>query len=179
MDFSNKLPADIWRMLIPASQWMFCESMPEEELIFHYRDSIYFVNEEGSVLALPKPACFDQLDLESLLEALATSEDTVDFDENGEFDYGFVLKRMGYLVPIRRMREADSFQIEIVNTVLPSAKSTSYELKKVSFVFALYQALMRCHDLNRRSGWEYEFEIKRITRLGNLQQEETGFRLKL
>jgi hypothetical protein len=42
---------------------------------------------------------------------------------------------------------------------------TRYELKKVSFTFALYHALMRCHELNRRSGWEYEHEVKRITKV--------------
>ncbi|WP_024985673.1 hypothetical protein [Brevibacillus borstelensis] len=177
MDFLQKTPAEIWRMLIPPANWMFCEEMPEGELIFHYRDSIYFINEDGSVLALPKPACFEQLDLETLLEWLATSEETVDFDDNGEFDYGFVLKQMGFVVPTRRPRETSSFQIEIINTVLPQSMCTRYELKKVSFIFALYHALMRCHELNRRSGWEYEHEIKSITKLE--QNQIGGLRLNL
>ncbi|QQE75623.1 hypothetical protein KDJ56_06665 [Brevibacillus composti] len=175
MDFLHKTPADIWRMLIPVSHWMFRESMPEDELIFHYRDHIYFVNEDGSVLALPKPACFEQLDLETLLKWLATSEETIDFDDNGQFDYGFVLKQMGYLMPTRKSREMGSYRIEIINTVLPSAKPTCYVLKKVSFLFALYHGLMRCHNLNRRSGWEYEHEIKSIWKQEQNQHEGKVF----
>jgi hypothetical protein len=165
MELLHACPAHIWRLLIPSSHWMLPDDLPEDELIFHYRDHIYFVNNDGSVLALAKPACFEMLDVGRLLELLATSEETIDFDDIGEFDYAFILKRMGYIVPVRRDREKAAFQIEIVNTIAPEAMITRYELKKVSFTFALYHALMRCHELNRKSGWEYEHEVKRITKV--------------
>jgi hypothetical protein len=88
MEMINEAPAQIWRMLIPSNHWMFPEDMPQDELIFHYRDHIYFVNNDGSVLSMPKPACYDLLDLGTLLEYLATSDDTVDFDDEGEFEHG-------------------------------------------------------------------------------------------
>lgn len=165
MEMLNESPAKIWRLLIPATYWMFPKEVPEDELIFHYRDHIYFVNNDGAVLAMPKPACYDLLDLGTLLEYLATSEDTVDFDDEGEFDIGFVLRRMGYIVPTRGRREKATYQIQIVNTVLPKAHGTRYELKNVHFVFALYHALMRCHELNEKTGWEYEHEVKQIVKV--------------
>ncbi|MBU8715620.1 MULTISPECIES: hypothetical protein [Brevibacillus] len=165
MELMNAKPAQIWRLLIPQSFWMFTEEVPEDELIFHYRDHIYFVNQDGSVLALPKPACFDMLDMGTLLECLATSDDTIDFDDEGEFDYGFVLKQMGYIVPVREKREKATYQIEIFNTALPKAHATRYEMKHVDFGFALYHALMRCHELNAKTDWEYEHEVKRIVKV--------------
>jgi len=165
MEWSHTCPADVWRMLVPASCWMFSEDVPADELIFHYRDHIYFVGSDGSVLALPKPACFEQMDLGEILDLLATSEDTIDFDDEGQFDYGFVLKQMGYVVPTKKERERAAYQIEIVNTIAPHAMITRYELNQVCFTFALYHALMRCHELNERSAWEFEHEVKRISRL--------------
>lgn len=165
MEMINEAPAQIWRMLIPSHHWMFPEDMPQDELIFHYRDHIYFVNNDGSVLSMPKPACYDLLDLGTLLEYLATSDDTVDFDDEGEFDFGFVLKRMGYIVPTKKKKEKATYQVEIINTALPKAHATCYELKNVHFVFALYHALMRCHELNEKTDWEYEHEVKRIVRV--------------
>jgi hypothetical protein len=105
------------------------------------------------------------MELGELLDLLATSDNTIDFDDEGEFDYGFVLKRMGYVVPTSRERGKATHQIEIVNTIAPHAMITRYELKRVSFTFALYHALMRCHELNERSDWEFEHEVRRITRL--------------
>lgn len=165
MEIGYEAPAQVWRLLIPESQWMFPGEVPEDELIFHYRDHIYFVNNDGSVLSMPKPACFDLLDLGTLLEYLATSDETVDFDDEGQFDFGFVLKRMGYIVPVRQKGSKGTYQIEIVNTVLPKAHPHRYELKNVHFVFALYHGLMRCHELNEKTDWEYEHEVKRVEKV--------------
>ncbi|QDS33151.1 hypothetical protein [Brevibacillus brevis] len=162
MELLHSEPAQIWRYLIPQNHWMFPDEVPEDELIFHYRDHIYFVNNDGSVLSMPQPACFDSLDMGTLLEYLATSDDTIDFDDEGEFDYGHVLKRMGYIVPVRDKREKATYQIEIINTALPKAHGSRYEMKQVTFAFALYHALMRCHELNAKTDWEYEHEVKRI-----------------
>lgn len=162
MELLHCEPAQIWRYLIPQNYWMFPDEVPEDELIFHYRDHIYFVNNDGSVLSMPQPACFETLDMRTLLEYLATSDDTFDFDDEGEFDYGHVLKRMGYIVPVRDKREKATYQIEIINTALPKAHGTRYEMKQVTFAFALYHALMRCHELNSKTDWEYEHEVKRI-----------------
>lgn len=162
MELLHCEPAQIWRYLIPQNYWMFPDEVPEDELIFHYRDHIYFVNNDGSVLSMPQPACFETLDMATLLEYLATSDDTFDFDDEGEFDYGHVLKRMGYIVPVRDKREKATYQIEIINTALPKAHGTRYEMKQVTFAFALYHALMRCHELNAKTDWEYEHEVKRI-----------------
>lgn len=165
MELLNEAPAQIWRLLIPSDLWLYPDEVPKDELIFHYRDHIYFVNHDGSVLSMPKPVCFELLDLGTLLEYLATSECTIDFDDEGEFDYGFVLKRMGYIVPVRQKGKKATYQIEIVNTVLPQAHPNRYELKNVHFVFALYHALMRCHELNEKTDWEYEHEVKRIEKV--------------
>ncbi len=165
MELLHTCPADVWRLLIPSTLWLFPDDVPNDELIFHYRDHIYFINNDGSVLALAKPDRLELIDFGELLDLLATSEETIDFDDEGEFDFGFVLKRMGYVVPTRRDREKGTYQIEIVNTIAPEAMITRYELKKVGFTFALYHALMRCHELNKRSDWEFEHEVMRISKV--------------
>ncbi|MFD2369307.1 hypothetical protein ACFSO0_04840 [Brevibacillus sp. GCM10020057] len=162
MELLNEAPARVWRLLIPSSHWMFPDEVPKDELIFHYRDHIYFVNSDGSVLSMPKPAGCDLLDLGTLLEYLATSDETFDFDDAGQFDYGFVLKRMGYIVPVKQKAKKATYQIHIINTALPKTLASRYELKNVHFVFALYHALMRCHELNEKTNWEYEHEVKSI-----------------
>ncbi|MDF2679544.1 MAG: hypothetical protein K0R47_734 [Brevibacillus sp.] len=177
MELLHAEPAQIWRLLIPPGQWMFPDEVPEDELIFHYRDDIYFVNNDGSVLSMPKPACYDLLDLGTMLEYLATSDSTVDFDDEGEFDYGFVLKRMGYIIPVRQKGKRATYQIDIINTALPKAHASRYELKNVHFVFALYHALMRCHELNEKTDWEYEHEVKRIEKLESNSSEKVQLNL--
>jgi|GEM_PF-550717 len=165
MDLLQAAPAVIWRLLIPPAHWLFPEDTPEDELIFHYRDHIYFVNQDGSVIALSKPACWELLTLGELLELLASSDDTYDFDDHGEFDYAVILGKMGFMVPVRAGRERADYLVEIVNTLAPEEMISRYELKQVSFPFALYHALLRCHELNRRSDWAFEHEVSRISRL--------------
>lgn len=175
MELLQAAPADIWRLLIPPSCWLYREEVPEDELIFHYRNQIYFINEDGSVISLPKPAAFEMMDLGNLLDHLATSDSTYDYDDSGEFDYGFVLQRMGFMVPISGRREQGDYLVEIVNLFSPEEMVTRYELQQVSFSFALYHALLRCHELNRKCGWEFEHEVKRITLLEPFQAKNLQY----
>jgi hypothetical protein len=115
------------------------------------------------------------MSLGDILDILATSEETYDFDDNGEFDIACILKRMGYMVPTRRSREKADYLVEIVNTIAPKAMVTRYELRRVSFSFALYHALMRCHELNRKCDWEFEHEVKQISRVEPLQTKDLQF----
>ncbi len=174
MEFDNTEAATVWRLLIPAKHWLFCDDVSEDELIFAYRDKIYFVNFDGSVLALPKPAHVELLNLTMLLERLASSDEVIDFDDEGIFDYGSILKRMGYCLPTSTKFEKYTYQIEIVNTMAPKTLATRYELKKVSFVYALYHALMRCHELNAKSDWEFEHEVKRIVKTDASYRKEVS-----
>lgn len=167
MELLSAAPAYIWRLLIPQSLWLYRDEVPEDEFIFQYRNHIYFINGDGSVLSLPKPAAFELMDLGELLDYLARSDSTYDYDDCGEFDYGFVLRRMGYLAPTNCTREQGNHLVEIVNMQAPDEMVTRYELHNVSFSFALYHALMRCHELNRKSDWEFEHEVKCITPLEN------------
>ncbi|WP_134686419.1 hypothetical protein [Brevibacillus migulae] len=175
MELFSAAPADIWRLLIPSSHWLYRDEVPEDELIFHYRDQIYFVNNDGSVISLPKPAAFELMDLGELLDHLATSDCSYDYDDSGEFDYASVLLRMGYLVPTGSRRERADHLVEIVNTLAPEKMVTRYELPGVCFTFALYHGLLRCHELNRKCDWEFEHEIKSIKRAG--QYEAKHFHL--
>lgn len=162
MELLHAEPARIWRLLIPASHWLFPDEVPEDELVFQYRKRIYFIHEDGAVLSIRQPDDIARLDLDDLYDHLASADDSLDFDDEGEFDLFSVLKRMGYLVPTKQDREKLTYRIEIVNAMNPGALSMSYELANVSFVFALYHALMRCHQLNEQSDWDYEHEIKEI-----------------
>lgn len=170
MEFDHTDAVAIWKQLIPKKHWLFHEDVPQDELIFTYRNKVYFVNFDGSVLSMPKPIYLDMLDLGMLLDRLACSDEVIDFDDEGIFDYGSILKRMGYVVPTSRKHEKHTYMIEIVNATIDVNTFTSrYELKQVSFLYALYHALMRCHELNAKSDWEFEHEVKRIVLLEQTQ----------
>ncbi|MGO0062238.1 hypothetical protein ACTID9_19750 [Brevibacillus fluminis] len=162
MELLDVEPARIWRLLIPAANWLYTDEVPEDELIFHYRKHVYFVHEDGAVLSIPAPDHLERLELEDLYDLLAESEDSHDFDDEGVFDTFSVLSRMGYLVPTKHEGDRHHYHIEIVNTMKPDSLSVCYDLEQVSFEFALYHALMRCHELNEQCDWDYEHEIKEI-----------------
>ncbi|WP_019123480.1 hypothetical protein [Brevibacillus massiliensis] len=164
MQLMEKEAAEIWRLLIPPRHWLFSDELPRDEFIFTYRGKIYFVNNDGSVLSMEKPACLELMKLGDLLDHLVFSDDTYDFDDNGIFDIGTILRHMGYVVPTDRKQERGTYLIEIVNTLDPDVLVIRYELRQVSFVFALYHAMMRCRELNEKSGWESEHEVKEISR---------------
>lgn len=174
MEFDHTEPAAIWKQLIPKKHWLFHEDVPDDELIFTYRNKIYFVNFDGSVLSLPKPAYLELLDLGMLLDRLASSDEVVDFDDEGIFDYGSILKRMGYVLPTSKRHEKHTYSIEIVNTIVPDTFTSRYELKQVSFLYALYHALMKCHELNAKSDWEFEHEVKRIEQVESVCHSEVS-----
>jgi hypothetical protein len=162
MELLHASPATIWRLLIPKKHWLFAEDVDEEELVFLYRDFVYFVNEDGSVLSLPKPKHLEYMDLGDLYDHLAEADDTFDFDDHGMFDYAEILQRMGYIVPTARTRERKDYAVEIVNSLDPERMVSRYTLKRVSFVFALYHALLRCRELNVKSDGLFEHEVKRV-----------------
>lgn len=176
MDFSHLSPAEIWRLLIPRSHWLYEDDVPEDELIFRYRQHIYFINQDGSVLSLPEPEHLERYHLSALLDHLANSDETYDYDDSGEFDYGAVLTRMGYVVPTAPPREEADYLIEIVDTLDPCGQITRYELRSVGFAFALYHALLACQRLNEQSDGEGEHEVKRITPIRECKAKELHVR---
>lgn len=165
MEFSLKESAAIWRELIPARDWLCPEDTPEDELIFAYRDKIYFVNFDGSVLAISRPPHLELFNISMLYDRLASTEEVIDFDDEGIFDCGSILKQMGYVVPTTTKLEKHTYQIEIINTIAPQTFVSRYELKKVSYRYALYHAVMKCHELNEKSDWEFEHEVKQIRKI--------------
>ena len=172
MELLNKEPADIWRMLIPKHKWLFTGDLSDDELIFTYRDQVYFVNNDGSILSMNKPAHLDTISLGSLYDLLAASPHTFDFDDHGIFDYASILQHMGYLIPTGNLRNLANYEVEIVNILNPEKMVSRYECKRVSMVYALYHALLRCHELNRKSGWEYEHEVKSIRKIESQQRKD-------
>ncbi len=176
MELLHAEPAAIWRMLIPRRLWLFPDDLGDNELIFAYRDQVFFVGHDGSVLAMAKPQTLARMRLADLLDRLAASDETVDFDDNGMFDYGAILKWMGYVVPVGRRRDTDRYLIEIVNTIAPDAMVTRYELKRVSFTYALYHALMRCFELNEKCDGEFEHEVKRIAKVEPYSPQQVSVR---
>lgn len=162
MELLHAEPARIWRLLIPVTNWLYVDEVPEDEFIFYYRKHVYFVHEDGAVLSIPAPDQLEMIELEDMYDLLASSEDSFDFDDQGEFDYFSVLSRMGYLVPTMHDDDRHHFHIEIINAMKPTSLALDYDLSDVSFEFALYHALMRCHQLNEQCDWDYEHEIKEI-----------------
>ncbi|WP_139491293.1 hypothetical protein [Brevibacillus dissolubilis] len=165
MELLHADPATIWRMLIPKQRWLYVDEMPEDELIFTYRDKVYFVNNDGSVLAMNAPEHLSMYTLGDMFSRLAGTNETFDFDDQGIFDYGAILRHMGYMAPIVRKRDRSNYLVEIVNGLDPEMLVTRYELKKVNFTFALYHAVLRCHELNKKCDYEFEHEVKRIAKV--------------
>ena len=176
MELLHSEPAAIWRLLIPASHWLYADDVPNNELVFTYRDQLYFVNDDGSILSVPKPRQLDQMDLGEVYDYLSLSDEAYDFDDAGEFDYALVLQRMGYLIPSGEPTDRDDYLIELVNTTQAEQAPIRYQLQQVSFVFALYHGLMRCHELNVASDGEDEHEIKRISKLEPYQLNDLQMR---
>jgi len=165
MELTNKEPAEIWRMLIPRRHWLYADELEDDEFIFAYRNHVYFVNDDGSVLSVAQPDYLELCDIEDLYDLLEDTQDTFDFDDNGIFDYGSILKRMGYIASTGSRGERAGYMIEIVNTIDPDAMLHRYELDDVSMTYALYHALLRCHELNAKSDWEFEHEVKQIVKI--------------
>ncbi|AKF93565.1 hypothetical protein NW801_12705 [Brevibacillus laterosporus] len=163
MDLLRREPVEIWRLLIPRKQWLFAQDTDPSEFIFGYRDKVYVVNEDGSVISLPRPLHIERMSVVQLLDLMVMGSGTFDYDDNGIFDVGGVLKDMGYMAAIGS--EKHDYQIEIVNTLDPDKMISSYVLKGVSFTFALYHAILRCHELNLKSDGLFEHEVKEIVKI--------------
>lgn len=159
----DKSPIDIWRMLLPAKQILF-PAIQDDDLIFQYRSHIYFVHEDGAVIRMKKPEHPHKLSQEDLWDALFHEHDTFDYEEHGIFSIGGILLHMGFMLPLKAASSQSSFQIEIVNKLDPELPIHSYELSRVSFRFALYHSLIRCHEWNAQNE-ELEFEVQQISRI--------------
>ncbi|UFJ41628.1 hypothetical protein LOK74_03695 [Brevibacillus humidisoli] len=164
MELCKLEPVDVWRLLIPERMQLFEDDMPGDELIFRYRDSVYFVHDDGAVIALPAPAHLEQLSLGGFLEHVMTAEETVDFDEQGMFDIGTILRRIGFVVSCTGRRDQGDYQVEIVDALVVGQTIASYYLTGVTFTFALYHGLLCCSHLNELAEENGEFEVKRIIR---------------
>lgn len=162
MELLQLEPAQLWRLMIPPRMRLFDEDVPPDELIFRYRGSVYFVNNDGSVVALAEPAQLERMTLDRLLDCLLASEDTYDFDDNGVFDIGAVLRQMGYVVSCDGQSDRADYTVELVDTVAADPAIIKYDLSRVSFVFALYHALLRCARLNELAGGDSEFAVLRL-----------------
>jgi hypothetical protein len=159
----DKSPAEIWRMLLPKKCILYPENNHYDELIFWYRKHVYFVHEDGAVVRIQKPSQVKKLSADDLWEILFHEKDTFDYEDHGIFSIGAILLHMGYLVPILVRGNHDDYGVEIVNILEPEKVAQHLNLQNVSFQYALYLSLLKCHELNEESKGRYEFEIQRIS----------------
>ncbi|WP_126425646.1 hypothetical protein [Brevibacillus marinus] len=164
MELSKLAPVEIWRLLIPARMQLFADELSGDELIFRYRDKVYFVHEDGAVLALPTPPQLKHMTFPAFLEYLMKEDETIDFDENGVFDIGSILRQIGFVVSCGRRRERADYTVEIIDALAPGQPLARYVLCGVSFTFALFHGLLCCSYLHELAEEDGEFEVKRITR---------------
>lgn len=160
----DRTPAEIWRLLLPKPSILFPAIREYDDLIFQYRNFVYFVHEDGAVVRMNKPQNVRKLAQEDLWELLFHDKDTLDYDDCGFFSIGSILKHMGFLVPMKTGGREGTYEVEILNRMNPDQKGSSYTLTEVTFRFALYHALLQCHELNVREE-EGEYEIQSITPL--------------
>ncbi|MBP1932870.1 hypothetical protein [Ammoniphilus resinae] len=175
----DKSAVEIWKMLIPSKYILFPFEMDNEELIFHYRDYIYFVQDDGAVVRMGKPIDLHKQKLEDLWQLLFYDRQTFDYDHHGIFSIGAILKHMGYMVPFT-YHPHQTHLVEIVDLINPD-QVYQIELNSLSFRFVLYQSLLYCDELNEQFRGETEFEIQQILRtdLSSVPNERSSRRRKL
>lgn len=157
----DRTSAEIWQMLLPKKNILFPARSEFEDLIFYYRNYLYFVHEDGAVVRMNKPNNVHLLTQEDLWELLFHEKETLDYDDQGIFSIGAILLDMGFLVQLNRNWNRN-FRLEIANTLELGDEMRFIELRQASFQYALYYSLIKCHQWNEESAGEYEFEIQRI-----------------
>lgn len=172
----DKSPAEIWKMLLPKKNILFLDHYEYEELIFYYRNYVYFVHHDGAIVRMKKPNGLRKLKQEDLWELLFHEDDTFDYDDEGIFTLGEVLLHIGFVVPLKTSKSQSSYQIEVVNRLSPEPTSISYELNDVSFQYALYHSHLKCVELNEQEREDNEYEVAQILRLNeSIERADTGF----
>lgn len=165
MQFLDAKPAALWRILIPRQRWLFTADLPEDELVFHYRQRVYYVHRDGSVVSVPLPKRWTEMTYSAFCRYLAEAVDSYDFDDEGIFDVGSILQTMGFLLPISQRGHYATYSIQLLDTVDKSGSTVHYELPGVDLSFALYHAVMMCSQLNAQSNWAAEYEVMEISQL--------------
>lgn len=163
----DRSSAEIWQMLLPKKNILFPAFGENDDLIFYYRSYVYFVHEDGAVVRMKKPGNIHKLSQEDLWEILFHEKDTFDYDDHGMFSMGAILMDMGFMTSLKKHSYQCTFKIEIVNRIDPEGDSQSYELRQVSFQYALYHAFIQCHAWNEESGGVGEYEVQQIVRVDN------------
>lgn len=153
--------AEIWQMLLPKRNILFPAYNEWEDLIFTYRNYLYFVHEDGAVVRMNKPKNVHLLTQEDLWELLFHEKETTDYDDLGIFSIGGILLHIGYLVEVSCKR-LKNFKLEFVNTIGGKNDVFITELQHVSFQYALYYGLVECHRKNVASDGEIQLEVQQI-----------------
>jgi hypothetical protein len=172
----DKSPAEIWKMLLPKKNILFLDRYEYEELIFYYRNYVYFVHHDGAIVRMKKPSGLHKMTQEDLWERLFHEEDTFDYDDEGLFTIGEVLLHMGFVVPLKSSRSRFCYQIEVVNRLNPESLFISYELKNVSIQYALYYSYLKCLEYNEQEQEDSEYEVAQIVCLNErIERADSGF----
>lgn len=161
----DRSSAEIWQMLLPKKNILFPAFSEYDDLIFYYRNFVYFVHEDGAIIRMKKPGNVHKLTQEDLWEILFHEKDTFDYDDHGMFSMGAVLKDMGFMISMRCRSVHSKFKIEIVNRIDREGEPQYYLLNQVSFPYALYHAFLQCHEWNERSGGVGEYEVQQVVRV--------------
>lgn len=130
------------RSLIPASNFLFTERLSTDEAIFYYRNGLYFVYDDGSIVGMPQPKRFRTMTFAELWGALYRSAVVRDYDQDGVFDLGEFLQDIGYLVATPPTDLFFAFTLS--PRYDPQEAFERFEIGGVSFPFALYHALLHC-----------------------------------
>lgn len=154
-------PLQIWKMLLPKKNVLFSEE--NDDLIFFYRDQLYFAHGDGAIVRMKKPEKAEKMTADDLWELLFYEKDTYDYDDHGVFSIGAVLLEMGYLVQLNQRKKKD-YHVELVNLIEPG-QIRWMEFHQVPFQYALSQALIECHRLNLENDGRDEYNVLQVTEL--------------
>ncbi|GAB6932755.1 hypothetical protein JCM14719A_11080 [Calditerricola satsumensis] len=159
---ADKPAAFLWRMLVPPQAVVCAHDLDDDELIFLWRDWVVYVQPDGAVLRIPRPAkaspwwtAADWWDL------LWWAADSVDYDALGVYAMGEIIRDLGLVVPVRRRGEPPA-DVSVRLIRHDGAHVETLLFRQVSPAYALYRGLLRCADLDAATDGEWEHHVQRL-----------------
>lgn len=159
---ADKPAAFLWRMLVPPQAIVCTHELDDDELIFLWREWVVYVQPDGAVLRIPRPATDSpQWSAADWWNRLWWATDSVDYDALGIYALGEIIRDLGLVVPVCRSGEKPAD----VSARLVRHDGVHVEtlvFRQVSPAYALYRGLLRCADLDAATGGEWEHHVQRL-----------------
>jgi len=164
MDVATLSVAQIFRLLFPASHFLFSDRLRSDEAVLLYRGRLVFVYPDGAILCVEKPQDLSLRSLEDAWYALFEGKGLRDYDNLGMFDFGEILRDLGYVVLAggHELRSGTVYLVRIAPRNRYSDYAEVLRLRDVTLPYALYHGILRASQLYQMSGREIEYLVTEV-----------------